>query len=490
MRVKKKPNSQDGRHWAYFRHAVIGPLLASPPATGDLRCALKDLACRVWTHPVTGENVSFSFSTLERWYYKAVSNLQNPVDGLGRKRRVDAGRPRAMTVELRQALATQYSAHKSWTVERHYKNLIALAVTNPELGKVPCYKTVSRYMKKQGLEKRRRITRRDTAGALAADARLETREVRSYEVEFANALWHWDYHHGKLPVMTKRRGLLTPLLLAVVDDHSRLGCHAQWYLAETAENVAHSLMQAMQKRGLPRSAMCDNGAPMIAAEIAKGFADLSIVHEKTLPYSPYQNGKIERLWQRIDGQLLPELENVRDLTLAQLNEATQAWIEDDYNCGFHDAINATPIDRFLAAIKTEGGSQVIRDCPDTAELRFAFMRVENRKQNKNDGTIGIRKVRFEVPNRYRHMTDITVRYASWDLSSVYMIDDQTGSALTRLFPVDLAANADGMRRSLTPISNQPCAGPPAEAAPHITLLLKKRFAMGLPAPYIVKDEDE
>jgi len=44
----------------------------------------------------------------------------------------------------------------------------------------------------------------------------------------------------------------TPILFGVLDDHSRLVCHLQWYLAESAENIAHGLSQAMQKRGLPR----------------------------------------------------------------------------------------------------------------------------------------------------------------------------------------------------------------------------------------------
>jgi hypothetical protein len=48
---------------------------------------------------------------------------------------------------------------------------------------------------------------------------------------------------------------VTPILFGVLDDRSRLACHLQWYLAETAEIVAHGLSQAFQKRGLPRAAL-------------------------------------------------------------------------------------------------------------------------------------------------------------------------------------------------------------------------------------------
>jgi putative transposase len=39
-------------------------------------------------------------------------------------------------------------------------------------------------------------------------------------------------------------------LFGVLDDHSRTACHLQWYLAETAENVAQGASQAFQNLGL------------------------------------------------------------------------------------------------------------------------------------------------------------------------------------------------------------------------------------------------
>jgi len=118
----------------------------------------------------------------------------------------------------------------------------------------------------------------------------------------------------------------------VLDDRSRLACHLQWYLAETAEIIAHGLSQAFQKRGLPRSALSDNGAAMTAAEITQGLTRLGILHQTTLPYSPYQNAKQEAFWGPVEGRLMAMFEGVADLTLAMLNEATQAWAEFDPRC--------------------------------------------------------------------------------------------------------------------------------------------------------------
>jgi putative transposase len=198
----------------------------------------------------------------------------------------------------------------------------------PTLGAaVPSYASVIRFMKVHGLIKRPRRGPVNSPGAHATEHRTEAREIRSYESEHVNALWHLDFHHGSLRVLLDKGRWFYPLMLGIIDDHSRLCCHAQWYLAEGAEELCHGLCQALQKRTLPRALMSDNGSAMLAAETTEGLARLDILHEKTLPYAPFQNGKQERFWTGIEGRLLPMLEGVADLTLDQLNQATLAWIE-------------------------------------------------------------------------------------------------------------------------------------------------------------------
>ena len=77
--------------WAQLRFSVIGQLLASPPAKGALRAALKQLAAREWRHPSTGEPVRFGVSTLERWLYRARNEQLDPV---GRASQATPGRRR------------------------------------------------------------------------------------------------------------------------------------------------------------------------------------------------------------------------------------------------------------------------------------------------------------------------------------------------------------------------------------------------------------
>src|SRR5271169_577033 len=169
----------------------------------------------------------------------------------------------------------------------------------------------------------------------------------------------------------------------------------------------------------------------------------------------YQNAKQEAFWGPVEGRLMAMFEGVPDLTLAMLNEATQAWAEFDHNRKIHSEIGEAPITRFLA------GPDVTRPCPDSDALRLAFTRTDHRMQRKSDGTVVIEGRRFEIPNRYRHLTRLEVRYAGWDLGLVHLVDERTGMVLTRLYPQDKTQNASGLRRTLSSIANgshRPCLG--------------------------------
>jgi len=61
-------HDSDPDRWARLRFAIIGPLLAAPPARGELRAALERLARCPWKHPLNGTVLRFSYATVERWY--------------------------------------------------------------------------------------------------------------------------------------------------------------------------------------------------------------------------------------------------------------------------------------------------------------------------------------------------------------------------------------------------------------------------------------
>jgi len=467
--------------WAHLRFSVVGPLLAAPPEPGELRAELQKLADKSWIHPVSGEPTRFGLSTIERWFYQAKGARLDPVGALRKKTRKDQGRQTALGEKLKEILLAQYQAHRSWSVQLHYDNLKTMVTAQPELGPWPSYPTVRRFMRANGLLKRRRLP--STGGGRKALDRLDRREVRSFEAEHVNGLWHLDFHHGSRKVLIPRGQWMTPLALAVLDDRSRLACHVQWYLAETAENLVHGLSQALQKRGLPRALLTDNGSPMIAAETTQGLLRLSILHQTTLPHSPYQNGKQEVFWAQLEGRLIAMIEGASDLTLPLLNEATQAWVEMEYNRKIHSETGQTPLERFLA------GPDVGRASPDSQALRLAFTAEERRTQRRTDGTVSIDGRRFEIPAAYRTLQRVNLRYAGWDLSQVHLVDEHSGTVLSRLYPLDRARNADGQRRTLPAALFSTV---PAETglAPLLRKLMADYAATGLPPAYLPKDEIE
>jgi transposase InsO family protein len=481
------PTSPDstGAQWARFRFAVVGALLSSPPPRGTLKIAIRGLAAKTWTHPTNGRDVHFSAVTIERWYYTARRGHDDPVTVLRRAVRKDCGKV-SLAADLAQQLCLQYHHYPHWSYRLHYDNLAALVKTEPSLGPLPSYATVRRYMKARGWVRKPRPHPNERPGEARAQTRRQTREVRSCEAEYVGSLWHLDFHHGSLKVLTPGGHWLRPIALGILDDHSRLCCHVQWYLSETAEDLVHGLSQAIQKRGLPRALLTDNGPAMTADEVTEGLLRLGIVHERTLPYSPYQNGKQESFWGTLEGRLMAMLEGALELTLALLNEATQAWMEIEYNRTVHREIKSTPVARFA------GAPDVLRRSPSSEALRDAFRLDTCRTQRQSDGTISLEGVRFEIPVRYRHFREVTVRVARWNLGRVDLVDRKSGIILAPIYPLDKTGNADGRRAAVAPEARQSAApqenrpGTDRAMPPLLKQLLQEYSATGLPPAYLPK----
>lgn len=473
------------RQWAEFRFGVIGHLLAAPPTErGALAAALAELAEKSWTHPTQGKPVKFAASTIERWLYRARRSGSDPVRSLERRVRRDIGGLGIVDARLRTAFHEQYAAHPSWSVKLHRDNLLVLVEREPWLGPCPSYQTLRRFMRRQGLVKqRRRHRRRRNEAATSPDSQTvhEVREVRSFEATHVGGLLHLDFHHGKLRVVTERGHVTAPICLAIIDDRSRLICHAQWYLSETTRDLVHGLSQALMKRGLPGAIMTDNGSAMSSAEFTEGLLRLGIAHRPTMAYSPHQNAKIESFWGHLEGRLVAMIEGVSGrLTLDELNRATIAWVEQEYNRAMHSQIEATPVARFLA------GPSVLRPCPDAAALRAAFRAEERRTQRRGDGTIVIGGARFEVPQSLRHMPTLMVRFARWDLGSVDVVDERTGVVVAPLHPLDREKNADSRRRVIAtsdvPVPTAAAVGP--GVAPLLEKMITQYESAGLPPAFL------
>lgn len=482
--MKLKVHRRQQEAWGSFRLSVVGQLLASPPPRGELWTGLTALAMRTWQHPLTGQPVQFKTSTIEDWYYTAKAARHSPVKALEWKLRRDVGQCRALSAATQREITDLHKQHPGWTHQLHHDNLRVVA-TQKSLGEIPSYSTVCRFRHAHGLVRVKPPRNAERAGVLAALESRETREQRSYEATHVLGLIHSDFHHCSRKLLNENGEWVKPVLVAIMDDRSRLVCHAQWYWRETADNFVHALCQAFLKRGLPRALLTDNGSPMTAAETTEGLQRLSILAQTTLPYSPQQNGKQECFWAQIEGRLMAMLEGEEQLTLRLLNETTTAWVEMDYHRKIHSETGQTPLQRFL------DGPEVARPAPSPEELRMAFTVATTRSLRRSDCTISLEGRRYEVPSAFRHLKQIRVRFAHWDLSHVLHINAQSGEVCGRIYPRDTEKNADGRRRRMHPPDHQ---WRPPERSTGMAPLLKQHLqdysATGFPMGYLPKDEDE
>ena len=105
MTVTNDPSQRD--RWARLRFSIIGPLLAAPPDPGELQGALAVLCAKVWRHPLSGLDVRFGISTLERWYY-AARHARDPVAALKNRLRGDVDRVPSLSAAVIEVLRAQY----------------------------------------------------------------------------------------------------------------------------------------------------------------------------------------------------------------------------------------------------------------------------------------------------------------------------------------------------------------------------------------------
>jgi len=468
----------DRDRWARLRFAIIGALLADPPPRGQLQSVLRELSSRQWRHPDTGMPLRFAKSTLERWYHLARRERQDPFTVLKTRIRVDAGRYRALSPKLIEVLHTQYRTHPSWSILLHYENLRVLLKDEAPF---PSYNTVRSYFRANGLRKLPRRSR-----PTEELKQFAPREIRSFEAEFTNGLWHLDFHECSRSVLTRKATWVKPVALCIMDDRSRIVCHIQWAWSETTQDLVHGFTQALMRRGLPRSLLTDNGSAMIAKEFTNGLETLGITHYTTLPRAAYQNGKQESMWGSIEGRLIAMLDNVRELDLDLLNRATHAWIELDYHHRRHDELGCSPLERY------RDGPDQGRECPGADTLRRAFRIEVTRTQRLSDGTVSLEGRRFEVPSQFAHLQHLQLRYARWDLSGVDLVDPRRGVVLCPLYPLNKTANASGERRvraNMMPTALSPTPQS-EEMAPLLKKLLADFAATGLPPPYLPGDSEE
>ena len=59
-------------------------------------------------------------------------------------------------------------------------------------------------------------------------------------------------------------------LVAIIDDHSRLIAHGEFFLSQDVKAYLKTLKSAILKRGIPEKLYCDNGQVFLSPQIKTG----------------------------------------------------------------------------------------------------------------------------------------------------------------------------------------------------------------------------
>jgi transposase InsO family protein len=387
---------------ALFRFGIIHPLigLKSTQKTQKNRL-LKEITEREWDIPYSNRSHICRATVLE-WLKKYRDSGDN-ISSLHPKSRNDSGRPRVMDEDTERTLVNLKSSYPTASLETLLRLAKSKGFLPPDFNVAP--QTIYRVFQRHQLSK---PTSKDE-------------DSRKFQSELPNDLWQSDCMHGPTVVVDGKSR--KSYLFAILDDHSRLITHAEFYLNENIECYQHCLQTALAKRGLPRKLYLDNGAAFRSHHLRYTTASLGIALIHARPYRPQGKGKIERWFRTVQTQWLPLLPE--RITLTNLNTRLWEWIDHEYHQRIHSSIQSSPLQAFTKKL------HLLRSAPQ--HLNDIFRKAVLRKVQK-DRTISLNGVEYEAPLGLIGNT-VTLRYHSQDLSRIEVFDaDRSYGFLSVLNP--------------------------------------------------------
>ncbi|HHY15170.1 MAG TPA: DDE-type integrase/transposase/recombinase [Firmicutes bacterium] len=362
------------RDIALQRFEMISPLLDP-----DLDFAEKAIRREAILAAQEAKGKPISARTLRRYLQ---NYREQGFDGLHPRVRSDQGRPRVLRQELLEAAVILKKELPRRSVRQIIEILEGEGKVNAGILRPS---TLSRHFKQLGL--------------MELEKHVQVKGgYRRFQKERPNQMWQMDLKDGVyLPDPENPKKFRKTYLLALIDDHSRLVTHAEFYFKQDYPILEDCFRKAVLKRGLPEKVYVDHGKIFVSRWFRLACARLNVKHRTTNTYSPYEKGKIERFMRTVE-QFLDEARLIRFPTLKELNTAFIIWLEEGYNHHSHSALTAkdgtlrTPAEVFKAnAVKLRFVS--------IEELRDAFMWEDDRVVRK-DGCLSLHKIEFDAGPEY------------------------------------------------------------------------------------------
>ncbi len=393
---------------ATFRFGLIADFVTGTKlGYGEKERLLAEKATRAYEIPGSAKT-RVSRATMLSWI-SAYRKGGYKIEALTPKARADRGSFRSLDTTLRLAIIGLKEENPYYTVPVIIKKLRLAKVLGPD---DPVNKaTIYRFIRQQ---KFNRIS--DNAV-----------DRRRFESEHSNQVWQCDVLHGPLVFIDGLPAARKSYLMAIIDDHSRLIVHAQFYGAETFEALKEALRQAISRRGIPQKFYVDNGACYRSEQLERILASLGVALTHSRPYMPQGRGKIERWFKNVRDSFLPMLPPT-SLPLLALNERLDQFV-DDYNNREHSTIKETPYQRYRRDLSC------VRPAPE--RLLDYFRRHEYRRVKK-DRTVQVQSRVFEVPVK---LIDRTVELYFHDDTPEDVEVMYQGLSFGRAVPLSVTVNA-------------------------------------------------
>ena len=301
---------------ALFRLSVLGPLTSRESLSqGELKKIIRELASQTYRVP-NSKRTHIGEKTIERWYY---AWRQKGIDGLAPVERSDKGNS-----QLPPAIQEAILACKQENPARSINTIIRLLVMQGTTRKDQLSRSsVHRLLRHHKLSSRTCAVR-------------EAIERRAFEALFAGDIWYGDVLHG--PRIQTPNGMKKVYLVTVMDDASRLICHSEFCLDESALSIEYVLKEALLKRGLPKRLVIDNGPAYRSETLQSICARLGFRLIYCRPYEPEGKGKLERWHRTFREVFLTEIDLTAIKNLNELNARLWVWIERIYHQTHHSGL--------------------------------------------------------------------------------------------------------------------------------------------------------
>lgn len=391
----------------HFRFGVISPLLSQDDPR-SLKERIEEQAERIWTL-ADGRLRQYTPATIEDWYY---DYRKGGFEALVNPPRSDKGTHRVISEDICQLidkLLDDYPKLKSTNVIRQLNEQGVCGKGSPSDA------TLFRYLRK-----------------IRPQYTKVWQERLAFEAPYAGNLYQTDIMYGPHVMIRQpngRKRKVQTYLLAIIDDHSRLICHAEFFVCQDLMTYLTVLEKAIRKRGIPDKIYCDNGKVFLSSQVKRIGAEIGsrVVHAKIRDAAA--KGKIERFFKTVRDHFL-EMATIKKFNfLIELNRLFMKWVEE-YNHRPHSSLKCSPMEKWLSSPRHP---RLLPDNPLTDNL---FL-LETQRCVKKDGTFSLCGKRFETSYVYA-AKKITVRYHGHDLTRVYVYYD--GNYVGPAQPLDPGAN--------------------------------------------------